>query len=128
MFCFCRYTRAAGLSILYEFRVRELYFSLRIISLSRNGAVLYFCSLVLVSRLGHQFIGFGSAFDYAWFDSAGAVADFVIGYLQKIVMAQSFANRFLRRHQPLRQQGIARNSKTHLPREFIMNERCLGAN
>ena len=108
-----------------NFIVREFYFALRITLLSRNGAVLYFCLLVLVPWFGHQGIAFGAAFDYPRFDSAGSVTDFVAGNLKKVVSAQRFPDRFLRRHQPLRQKRIACNSKTHLAGKFIVNKGCL---
>ena len=97
-----------------NFIVRELYLALPIASLSRNCAILCFCLFVLVSRFGHQWMRFGPAFDYTRFDAAGSVTDFVAGNLKKVVFAQFLADRFLRRHHPLRKKRIARNSKTHL--------------
>ena len=56
----------------------------------------------MVSRLGHQLIAFGAAFDYAGFDSAGSIADFVAGNLKKVVFAQCLPDRFIRRHTMLK--------------------------
>ena len=108
--------------------VRELYLALPMASLSRHCAVLCFCLSVLVSRFGHQFIGFGTAFDYTRFDAAGAIADWVAGDLKKVVLAQRFPDRFLGRHEPLRQKGIARHSETHLAGKLIVNRRRLSTN
>ena len=98
---------------------------LAIASLSRNCSVLCFCLFVLVSRLGHQQVTFGAAFDHAGFDPAGTIADFVAGNLKKVVLAQRLPDRFVRRHQPLRQKRIARNGKTHLAGKLIVNKRRL---
>ena len=97
-----------------NFIVRELYLALPVASLSRYCAILCFCLFVLVSRFGHQLIALGAAFDYAGFDSAGSIADFVTGNLKQVVFAKCLPDGFVRRHEPLRQKRIARNRKTHL--------------
>ena len=56
-------------------------------------------------------MAFGTAFDHAWFDPAGAIADFVAGNLKETVFAQRLPDRFIRRHQPLRQERVAANRK-----------------
>jgi hypothetical protein len=109
-----------------EFQIQGTWFCVRrnlAFSLSCRSA----CLLVLMSRPGHQGIGFGAAFDDPWFDSAGTIADFVTGNLKQIVFAQCLADGLFRRHEPLRQQRIAGNRKAHLPRQLIVNERRLSA-
>ena len=90
---------------------------------SRNCTVLSSRLLVLVSRLGHQFVGLGAAFDYPWLDSAGAITNFVAGNLKKVVFAKCLPDRFIRRHEPLRQKRIAGNGKAHLTGKLMVN-RC----
>ena len=88
---------------------------------SRNCTVLSSRLLVLVSRLGHQFVGLGAAFDYPWLDSAGAITNFVAGNLKKVVWAKGWTDRFIRRHETGRLKGMAGNGKELWTEKIMLN-------
>ena len=106
--------------------VREQDVCLFSVSLS-CVAVLCLPLRVLMSWLGHQVVWLGPTLDDPWFDSAGAVADFVGGNLQKTVAAQCLADGWFRREQPLRQERIAGNGKAHPAGPLVMHEGRLRA-
>ena len=123
MFGIGRHRRAAGVVILDELCRQGIIFSVACRLVFSLLCVLVLGLLVLVSRFGHQGIRLGSAFDDAWFDASGAIADGIAGDLPKVVLPQYFPERFLRRREPLRHQRIARNGKAHLTSRLIVNRR-----
>ena len=122
----CRDRRIAKAVIPDEFQIQGTWFCVRC-NLASSLSCRWACWLVLMSRPGHQGIGFRTPFDDPRFDSPRAIADFVTGNLKQIVFAQRLADGFFRRHQPLRQKRIAGNRKAHLPRKLLMNKCRLSA-